>query len=156
MPRIFVSTQKKPNKGDWIDLDEYSDEDSFYERAREIHSKEDNPEFIFQDWEDIPEGLISKTEIDGMLWEWMKLEDEEKDIIREYLEEIGSFNDVSDILSNYEGKYNSMEEFAEQLIYDLFGDEFRQYYSIYFDFDSFARDLENDYDITKSGYIFKK
>jgi len=160
MPRVYVGTYKKYNEGslagDWIDLDEYSDEDSFYERAREIHSDEDDPEFMFQDWEDIPKGLISESGIDDRLWEWLELDEDERDAVREYWDEIDSNASIRDIIDNYHGQHKSMVDFAEELAYEIYGGAFKEYPNLeyYFDFNAFARDLEADYIITKSGYVF--
>ena len=160
MPRVYVGTYKKYNEGNltgaWIDLDKYSDEDSFYKRASEIHSDEDDPEFMFQDWEDIPEGLVSESGIDDKLWEWLGLDEDERDAIGEYWNEVSTDGKISDIMDNYHGQYNSMEDFATELAYEIYGGAFKEYPQLeyYFDFDAFARDLEADYIITKSGYVF--
>ena len=52
---IYVGTYQKYNEGSlygkWIDLLDYSDLEEFYKDIRELHKDEDDPEFMFQDWE---------------------------------------------------------------------------------------------------------
>ena len=51
--RVYVGTYNKYNNGSlfgkWLDLSDYSDKD------------EQEPEFMFQDYENIPETLISES-----------------------------------------------------------------------------------------------
>lgn len=64
-PRIYVGTYHKYNSGSiegkWLDLTDYSDKDEFYEACKELHSDEENPEFMFQDWENIPSDYIGES-----------------------------------------------------------------------------------------------
>ncbi len=70
---LYVGTYQKYNEGSlygkWINLSDYSDLGKFYKEIRELHKDEDDPEFMFQDWEApeliksldlISEGYISK------------------------------------------------------------------------------------------------
>ena len=61
--KICVGTYKKYNEGSlfgkWLTLSDYSDKKEFYEACKELHSDEEDAEFMFQDWEYIPKGLIS-------------------------------------------------------------------------------------------------
>lgn len=62
---IYVGTYSKYNEGsifgEWLNLSDYADIDEFNEACRELHKDEDDPEFMFQDWENIPKGLISES-----------------------------------------------------------------------------------------------
>ena len=63
--RIYVGTYAKYNGGSilgkWLDLSDYSDKEEFYEACRELHKDEQDPEFMFQDWEYIPSDLIGES-----------------------------------------------------------------------------------------------
>ena len=52
-PKVYVGTYAKYNNGnlfgEWLELDDYSDEDEFLEACRELHSDEEDPELMFQD-----------------------------------------------------------------------------------------------------------
>ena len=65
--KVYVGTYAKYNngsiKGDWIELNNFSSIEEFYEFCSELHSDETNPEFMFQDWENIPSELISESGI---------------------------------------------------------------------------------------------
>lgn len=58
--QIYVGTYAKYNEGSlfgkWMQLSDYSDLDEFIEACKELHKDEEDPEFMFQDWEEIPEG----------------------------------------------------------------------------------------------------
>ena len=62
--RIYVGTYAKYNEGSlrgkWIDLSECYDQDEFMEVCHELHQDEEEPELMFQDWENIPEELIDE------------------------------------------------------------------------------------------------
>lgn len=65
--KVYVGTYAKYNngsiKGDWIELNNFSSIEEFYEFCSELHSDETDPEFMFQDWENIPSELISESGI---------------------------------------------------------------------------------------------
>ena len=44
--------------GALLDLSDYSDKEEFYEACRELHEDEEDAEYMFQDWENVSEGLI--------------------------------------------------------------------------------------------------
>ena len=55
--------------GAWLDLSDYADKE-FYETCRELHKDEEDAKYMFQDWEfqdweNVPEGLIGKSWISG-------------------------------------------------------------------------------------------
>ena len=53
--KIYVGTYAKYNNGsifgEWLTLGDYSDLEEFYEACRELHKDEEDPEFMFQDFE---------------------------------------------------------------------------------------------------------
>lgn len=63
--RVYVGTYAKYNNGSlygaWLDLSDYSDKEEFYEACRELHEDEEDAEYMFQDWENVPEGLIGES-----------------------------------------------------------------------------------------------
>ena len=62
--RVYVGTYARYNNGSlfgkWLDLSDYSDKDEFLEACRKLHKDEQDPEYMFQDYENIPEALISE------------------------------------------------------------------------------------------------
>lgn len=56
--RVYVGTYAKYNNGSlfgkWLDLSDYSDKEEFIEACWELHKDEEDPELMFQDYENIP------------------------------------------------------------------------------------------------------
>jgi len=71
--RIYVGTYAKYNSGSiegkWLDLSDYADIEDFYTAAKELHSDENDPELMFQDWEGIPYGMVSECHVNELVWE---------------------------------------------------------------------------------------
>ena len=60
---VYVGTYAKYNNGSlfgaWLDLSDYSDKEEFYEACRELHKDEEDAEYMFQDWENVPGGITT-------------------------------------------------------------------------------------------------
>lgn len=167
--RIYVGTYAKYNEGSifgkWMDLSDYSGREEFYDACRELHSDEEDPELMFQDWENIPSALIGESwlaeNIFGIIEAVSNLSETEqeaffvwlgnssRDIASEYIHDlILSFED------DYQGEYKDEEDYAYEVVeqcYDL--PEFAQ---MYFDYEKFARDLfMGDY-WYENGFVFRR
>jgi antirestriction protein len=66
-PRIYVGTYGQYNNGSlfgkWFDLTDYADLKEFLQDCYEFHRNEFDPELMFQDWENIPDFLISECSL---------------------------------------------------------------------------------------------
>jgi antirestriction protein len=64
-PSIYVGTYAKYNNGSifgaWIDLTDYQTSQEFYKACEELHKDEQDPEFMFQDFENFPKSLYSES-----------------------------------------------------------------------------------------------
>lgn len=49
--------------GNWFDLTDYNDAEEFFKDCFEYHRNEFLPELMFQDWEGIPDFLISECSL---------------------------------------------------------------------------------------------
>lgn len=73
--KIYVGTYAKYNNGSifgkWLTLSDYSDLSEFYDACRELHKDEEDPEFMFQDYEtpELLNGKISECGIDEDIFE---------------------------------------------------------------------------------------
>ena len=71
--RIYVGTYAKYNngslQGEWVELSDFYDLDDFMERCAEIHEDEEEPEYMFQAWEEIPDGLIDEGHLEENFFE---------------------------------------------------------------------------------------
>lgn len=153
--KVYVGTYKKYNEGSlygkWLTLSDYSDRDDFYDACKELHSDEEDAEYMFQDWEYIPEGLISESWIGNTIFELIDLVDKINPIddfnafiafldFTSYSledEELGYL--ISKFYDCYQGKFDSEEAFAEHFVANCY--ELPDFAQTYFDYGKFANDL---------------
>lgn len=162
--RVYVGTYAKYNEGsiygEWIDID--SDKDSFFEKCRKLHSDESDPEFMFQDWENIPEGLISECSISDDLFDmYDELVELEKEGLIDAFFTYCDYNNCSSIDSSivsnfrdaYQGEFSSEVDFAYHFVDEgLFGEVPESVFP-YLDYHAIARDLFMDFTFS-NGYVF--
>lgn len=153
MSQVYVGTYRKYNNGSlqgaWLDLTDYDSVEEFYKDCLELHSDEEQPELMFQDWEDIPTRFIGESHIDEKTWEWLALSEDERETVDVYMEEVDKDATIETALECYEGEHDSEEDWARDF-WDHTGmvnevPEFAQYY---IDYEQFARDCRLGGDIT--------
>lgn len=168
-PAVYVGTYGKYASGSlrgvWLDLTAFDDYDEFLAVCRYIHRDEADPEFMAQDFEGFPrewytEGFMSEREFD-LIKEFAELDDKEREAFEVYVSAFGSSMDdcgiFDDFREAYQGKWDSEEEFAEQLADDCcMLDNVPESVKMYFDYAAFARDLFiGDY-YFESGFVFRR
>lgn len=166
--KIYVSTYAKYNRGslcgDWVTLSDYDSKDEFIEACRQLHADEDDPEFMFQDYEDIPEGLISEAYINPKFWDLVDTliyaDEEEQQAFMAYIECFSvdiAHGDLHALYANFQdsfrGVYDSEEDFAEQIIKET--EDLPEWAERYFDYGAYARDLFYDYAFL-DGLVFRR
>ncbi len=152
--RVYVGTYAKYNNGllsgAWLNLSDYSDKEEFYEACRELHKDEEDAEYMFQDWENIPDGLISESWVSenlfGLISELDNLSETEQTAFFVWCENEGYNLDTKDdwelvrnFQDEYQGEYDNKKDFAYHIVegcYDL-----PDFAETYFDYEKFARDL---------------
>lgn len=150
--QIYVGTYKKYNEGSlygkWLRLDDYSDREEFYEACQELHNDEEDAEYMFQDWEYIPEGLINESWVSDSVFELISKASDITDF-----EAFVSFLDFSSYNLNdeeldyllskfrdsYQGKYDSEENYAYQYVENCY--DLPEFAETYFDYEKFAHSL---------------
>lgn len=158
-PRIYVGTYHKYNSGNlggaWLDLDDYDGKDSFYEACRELHKDEEDPEFMFQDFENFPSDFYGESGCDDVLWDWLELDKHEREVVSEFLT-VAGMTDTHSILEAYQGTYESETDYAYQYIDDTgVLNDMPENLQHYFDYEAFGRDLFMcDLFITDNGFVF--
>ena len=165
--KIYVGTIEKYNNGSldgkWVNLSDFNSLDDFLDECEEIHKDEEDPEFMFQDWENIPDGLVTESNLsedffylrDEILF---NLDEDKEEAFWIWLDNTRSTVDfgnphklIENFNEDYIGKYYSEEEFAESLLDDYDLSEFAR---MYFDVEKFANDLFiSDY-WYKDGFVF--
>lgn len=166
--RIYVGTYAKYNEGSlfgkWMELSDYSDCNDFYDACHELHRDEDDPELMFQDWENIPSVLISESWLSENIFEIIQtistLSEMQQQAFGKWLENTG--NDISseridDLITSFEddfqGEYASERDFAYEIIEECY--DLPDFAKLYFDYEKFARDLFiGDYWFTE-GFVFR-
>lgn len=178
---LYCGTYKKYNEGSiegmWIDLESVFDAEEFFEVCRALHADETDPEFMFQDYQGFPESMYHESmgadEIQVIL-DYLELDEDEREMLEAYCDCTGeNISDFDDFMcrakESYCGQHDSFRDFTDQQAdemldqyesmcehsYDCKGalgmvQELRRY----FDYEAFARNLEQDYYISDSGHIF--
>lgn len=69
---VYVGTYGKYNSGSlsgaWLNLNDYESKAAFLEACKDLHKDEKTPEFMFQDFVNIPNWLISESDISESIW----------------------------------------------------------------------------------------
>lgn len=120
MASIYCGTYASYNNGDlfgkWFDLSDYPDKESFIAACRAFHAREQDPELMFQDWEDIPSGWVSESNVDPQVWEWLKLSERDRNVVKLYLSHVDLFGTIACALEAFRGTADSPEAFVEDFL----------------------------------------
>lgn len=164
---IYVGTYAKYNAGSlfgkWFNLSDFTDKDEFMEACKKLHKDEDDPEFMFQDRENIPEELVSESWISEKFFELRdKVEDmdateqEAFSVWLDYESRDFSKDDADDLVKKFEddyvGKYDEEEDYAREVVEQCY--EVSDFVLNYFDYAAFARDLFNGDYKHIDGFVF--
>jgi antirestriction protein len=159
-PRVYVGTYKKYNnlstEGDYLDLTDYSDREEFYKACRELHKDETDPEFHFQDWEDLPKFMITESSLDEGVFEYLEvmeaMEDSRANAFDIFVISVhGSWQGLTKMMkyfeNSYQGYYGKGTENAEIRYTEQFVDDMGYLKNVpdvvqrYFDFEAYAKEL---------------
>ncbi len=158
MPKIYVGTYAKYNAGNlfgkWIDLEDMSDRQTFYEACQELHEDEVDPELMFQDWEDIPDNFITESSISIDFWDYMDCPIDEE-VKLAYMTCFDEW-DADKCEERYAGHHASWEDMAEDYL-ESSGqlNEIPKNLRWYFDYEKYGRDMQISGDMCEeNGYFF--
>jgi antirestriction protein len=165
-PKIYVGTYAKYNSGSiaggWLDLDDYSDISEFYDACKELHNDESDSEFMFQDYENIPDSLIGESWISEEFWPYMQavsqLDNSEAfdAFISNYSYDLNS-EDIDSLIERFEDSYEG-EQSKSDFAYDIVQEHLSgvaDFIATYFDYEKFERDLFMDGYTEIDGFIFR-
>ena len=162
-PKLYVGTYAKYNNGNisgqWVTLTDFTSYEKFLEHCAEIHSDETDPEFMYQDCENVPDSLYSESgarEIFELL-AYCNEQDANFEAVCAFMDAF-SISDVTDMPTYFDdacrGQYDSERDFSDELFDELYLHEVPQSVRYYIDYDAFCRDLFiNDYTY-HNGYVF--
>lgn len=124
-PQLYVGTYSKyaggSIKGEWVNLDDFSSAGDFMEHIKEIHKDEEDPEFMFQDFEGFPAGFYSESmgeEELEKLFDFLSLDEHDRKMIEMYCEATGndiSETELNEAESDFHGTADSEADFAERI-----------------------------------------
>lgn len=175
-PKVYVGTYAKYNSGsiagEWVDLADYTSKEDFLEYCTDmLRADEEDPELMFQDWEDIPEGLITESSISDLIWDYLEYTedwDESKRSAFDVWVENGNYSfaklkEIHSLITEFGESF--MGEWDSEIAFAREDAESKEYYSkmdaagvprFYFDEEAFCRDIfinEYWYD-DKTGFVF--
>lgn len=149
MAQVYVGTYAKYNTGSiqgaWLNLEDYSDREAFYLACAELHKDEADPELMFQDHEDIPDGMIGESWISPDVWEWLELSEHEQKVVQAYRQGVSADSTIEQALEAYAGTANSEEDYAQNYAEEIGAlDENARWPNNCIDWERAARDLFMD------------
>lgn len=146
-------------------LSDYSDLEEFIAACKVLHEDEEDPELMFQDWENIPEVLISESWLSEKFFDLRDAIDtlgiDQQEAFMVWCGH-GSYNVANEdacglvkmFYDEYQGKYESQEDFAYEHVESCY--ELSEFAKSYFDYDKFTRDLfMTDY-WEEDGFVFRR
>lgn len=177
---VYCGTYRKYNEGSlygmWIDFTECTDADEFFEVCRKLHDDEEDPEFMFQDYQGFPDSFYSESmgheQVEKII-EYANMNDDDKEMLDDYAECYGgSAADLDlDMVRDkmIASGYNSLQEYT-----DAQADEMMDNYECmcehdysckgakeivenmrrYFDYEAYYREQKMYLSIGSNGYIF--
>jgi antirestriction protein len=118
--RVYVGTYGKYNNGSirgaWLNLAHYAGKEAFLSACLELHKDENDPELMYQDWENIPDGMISESGVEDDLWDWLALDDEDKELLAVYRKDVDQTGTLEQARDAFMGMFDSEEDWAEDYL----------------------------------------
>lgn len=173
-PAVYVGTYRKCNNGSldgmWLDITSFCDYEEFMDVCAYLHRDEDDPELMFLDWDNVPEDWRRESCFDedtfDKIREWAELDSDKQEAFEAFMNAFCE-DDIQLFMDRYEGQYDSMEDFARDLVESTglltlprstyVPNEVRAQFeevAKYFDFATYAEELEYDY-TWEDGYVFR-
>lgn len=169
--KLYVGTFRKYNEGsvfgDWITLTEFDNLKDFYNECRALHKDEEDPEFMFQDWEvntSILKPFIRESWIDKDIFKYIKYLEEADNSLEVYeafddLEPFDFIKNEADFLDHIRrcdelliGEYERWEDFVYEEAQRMVGG--REDLIHFLGLDKVGRELMHDFDHS-NGVVFR-
>lgn len=153
---VYVGTHKKYNEGSdnkldgkWLDMSDYDSYEDFIGACKELHKDEDEPEFMFQDFDfdskvrPLLKQLVRGSQVDPQAWDVFDLDSDELTCVLATWDNYDSDLSVKKALEkgreSYRGSYDSdprdyVYDFLEEMIRALPGSvdpKTKELYGIY-------------------------
>lgn len=163
-PALYCGTYGKYNSGNlrgmWVNVSTFDDYEDFVNFCCAIHADEDDPEIMYQDYENMPGSLyhesMGEAEFDNIAKYCELCDDYSVSAVEDFMEWYTP-EDLDNMRDSYAGVYDSKEDFAREIVNECY-DLGKRMGSLahYFDYDAFARDLFlNDYKFGSHGTVLR-
>ena len=163
-PALYCGTYGKYNEGNfngmWVNVSTFGSYEDFINFCKAIHADEEYPEFMYQDFENMPDSLYHESmgaeEFENIL-KYCELCDEYNvSAVDDFLEWY-SPEDLDRMHDAYAGVYDSEEDFAREMVNDCYDiEKMMGDLACYFDYDALARDLFiSDYHFGSHGTVLR-
>lgn len=163
-PALYCGTYGKYNSGNlrgmWVDLSTFDSYEEFINFCKAIHADEEDPELMYQDYENMPGSLyhesMGEAEFDNIMKYCELCDDYGVDAVDDFLE-WDSTEDLDRMHDAYAGVYDSKEDFAREIVSDCYDlDNMMGSLACYFDYEALARDLfVSDYHFGSHGTVLR-
>lgn len=174
-PRIYVGTYGQYNSGSlfgkWFDLTDYSDLTEFLQDFFEFHRNEFDPELMFQDWENIPDFLISECSLYKEAFAYFEatgeMDDETAEAFEIYCKLINYWpsngyelqNQLEGFRESYRGFFGGSKDPELEYTYQYVEEtgllsDLPSALEKYFDYEAFAKDLFLEGYSEYDGHVF--
>ena len=163
-PALYCGTYGKYNSGSlngmWVNVSTFDSYEDFINFCKAIHADEEDPELMYQDYENMPRSLYHESMGEkgfNKIAEYCELcDDYSVEAVDDFLE-WSSSDDLGRMHDAYVGVYDSEEDFAEEIVSDCYDIEKTMGdLACYFDYEKFARDLFMcDYDFGSHGTVLR-
>ena len=157
-PAVYVSTYGKYNAGtlfgQWVDIASFDCYEDFIDYCNALHGDEEDPELMFQDFENFPRRWYNESSLSEEVFDRIKnyAEKDDREAVDAYLSEFDD-DDLNQFDNRYEGKWDSEEDFAWNIFDECYNHQIPEFWRTYFNIAAFTRDLFYDYTFV-DGYVF--
>ena len=140
-------------KGAWLNLTEFEDKDAFTKACFKLHADEHDPELMFQDYENFPECFYYESSTPDALWEWLEHDEDDRELISIYLENINPTTDFQLIIDRFYGCYINWDTFvSEYVLNSAILRDVPDTVAQYFDYKAYGRDLRHDFYVAETAW----
>ena len=157
---LYVGTYGKYNSGSiagqWVNLMDYPTLTEFLEHCAEIHSDETDPEFMFQDAENVPDSMYSECSAEA-IYKVIEFISENNisdvDALFSYIGNVGVDYGLESFDEAFCGAYDSELDYAYEIADECMN--IPENIKPYFDYERFSNDLFiGDYSYI-DGFVFR-
>ena len=148
-PALYCGTYGKYNSGNlggmWVNVSTFGSYEDFLNFCKAIHADENDPELMYQDFENMSRSLYHESmgveEFENILKYCDLCDDYWVSAVDDFLEWF-SPEDLDRMPDAYAGVYDSEEDFAREIVNDCYDiNKMMGYLAYYFDYEAFDRDL---------------